>query len=83
MTQASWGGEGLFSLRFHNTVHHQKKSEEEIKQGKDLEAGADAKARRGAAYWLVPHGLLTLPSYRNPGMAPPTVVWALPYQSIN
>ena len=38
---------------------------------------------RGAAYWLAPHGLLRLllPRITSPGMAPPTIDWALPYQS--
>jgi hypothetical protein len=30
----------------------------------DLEAGDDAEAMEGAAYWLAPHGLLSLLSYR-------------------
>ena len=33
-------------------------------QGRNLEAGADAEAMEGAAYWLAPHGLLSLLSYR-------------------
>jgi hypothetical protein len=40
---------------------------------------------RNAAYWLAPHGLLGcfLIELRatSPGMAPPTVVWALPHKS--
>ena len=37
---------------------------------RNLEAGADEKPWRGAAYWLVPHGLLTLLSYRTQGYHP-------------
>ena len=41
---------------------------------------------RGAAYWLAPHGLFSLLSYRtrttSPGVAPPTMGWALPCQSL-
>jgi len=41
---------------------------------------------RGAAYWLAPHGLLSLFSYRtritSPGLALSTMDWALPYQSL-
>jgi hypothetical protein len=33
-------------------------------QGRNLEAGADAEAMEGAAYWLAPPGLLCLLSYR-------------------
>ena len=53
---------------------------------RNLEAGADTEAMEGAAYWLVPHGLLSLLSYRtqdhSPGMTPPTMNWALPHQSL-
>jgi hypothetical protein len=41
---ASLGGKGLFSLNFHITVHHQRKSGLELKQGRNLEAGADTAA---------------------------------------
>ena len=41
---------------------------------------------KGAAYWLARHGLLSLLSYRtrtiSPEMAPPTMGWALPHQSL-
>jgi hypothetical protein len=40
----SWGGKGLFNLYFHNAVHHQRKSGQELKQGRNLEAGADSEA---------------------------------------
>jgi hypothetical protein len=40
--EASWGGKGLFSLHFHIAVEHQRKSGQELKWGKNLEAGADA-----------------------------------------
>ena len=46
MTKASWGGKGLFSLCFHVTVHHQRKSGQELKQGRNLEAGADTEAKK-------------------------------------
>lgn len=42
--------------------------------------------QRSAIYWLAHHGLLSLLSYKpktsSPRMAPPTVGWALPYQSL-
>jgi hypothetical protein len=41
-----------------------KQSLTEGSQGRNLEAGADAEAMEGAAYWLAPHGLLSLLSYR-------------------
>jgi hypothetical protein len=33
---------GLFRLHFHAPVHHQRKSEQELTQGRNLEAGVDA-----------------------------------------
>jgi hypothetical protein len=39
--ETSSGGKGLFSLYFHITVHHQKKLEQELTQGRTLEAGVD------------------------------------------
>jgi hypothetical protein len=47
MTKTSWGGKGLFSLHFHIAVHHQRQSGQELKQGKNLEARADAEALEG------------------------------------
>jgi hypothetical protein len=47
MTKATWAGKGSFGLHFHITVHHQRKSGQEIKQGWNLEAGADAEAIEG------------------------------------
>ena len=38
------------SLHFHIAVLHQRKSGQELTQGRNLEAGADAEAMEGAAY---------------------------------
>lgn len=65
--------------------HHCSSLKEVRRQGRILEAGANAKAVEGAAYWLVLHGLLSLPSYTritHPGMAPPAMGWVLPHQSL-
>ena len=40
--EASWGEKGLFSLHFHTAVHHQRTSGQELTQGSNLEAEADA-----------------------------------------
>jgi hypothetical protein len=48
----------------HIAVHHQRKLGLKIAQGRNLEAGADAEAMEGAAYWLASPGLLSLLSYR-------------------
>ena len=61
MTKETWGGKGLFGLHFHITVHHQRKSEQELKQGRDLETGADAEAMEECR---PSHALLTVLSYR-------------------
>jgi hypothetical protein len=44
MTKATWRGKGLFSLHFHIMVHHGKKPGQELKQGMNQEARADAEA---------------------------------------
>jgi hypothetical protein len=57
--------------------HHcssQKKSRQELKQGRNLETGANAEAMEGAAYWLAPHGLLSLLAYRNQDHQPWSVI---------
>ena len=51
-------GKGLFGLNFTALLTI------EGRLGRNLEAGADAEAMEGAAYWLAPHGLLSLLSYR-------------------
>ena len=67
------------------TVHHQRKPGQELKQGNNLEGGADAEAMEGAAYWLAPPGLLSLLFYRTQdhqlrsgtmhnGLGPPTSI---------
>jgi diadenosine tetraphosphate (Ap4A) HIT family hydrolase len=43
--KASWGGKSLFGLHFHIIVHHEWKSGQELKQGRNLEAEADAEGR--------------------------------------
>jgi hypothetical protein len=60
----SCGGKVLFGLHFQTTTHHWQKSGQELKQGWNLEAGTEAEAMDGAAYWLASPGLLSLPSYR-------------------
>jgi hypothetical protein len=45
--EASWEEKDLFSLHIHIDVHHQRKSELELTQGRNLETGADAEAMEG------------------------------------
>ena len=44
----SWRGKGLFSLYFSIAVHHSRKSGQELKHSRILEAGANAKAMEGS-----------------------------------
>jgi hypothetical protein len=50
--KASWKGEDLTRLHFHIAVHHQKKTGQELKQGRVLGAGLVQKPWKGAAYWV-------------------------------
>jgi hypothetical protein len=53
MTNASWIRKHLFPLHFNSTaVHHRRESGQELKQARNLDAGADAEAVEGAAFWL-------------------------------
>jgi hypothetical protein len=71
------GGKGLFSLRFHIAVQHQRKSGLELTQGRNLEAGADAEAMNWCYLVLLPLACsacsLIEPRTTSPGTAPPTV----------
>jgi hypothetical protein len=42
--EASWGGKGLISLHFHIAIQTQRKSGQELTQGRNLETGADTEA---------------------------------------
>jgi hypothetical protein len=66
--EASWGGKGLFSLHFHITVHHQRKSGLELKQVRKQELMQ--RPWRDAAYWLASTGLLSLLFYRTQDYQP-------------
>jgi hypothetical protein len=57
--KASWGTKGLFGLHFHIIINYWRKSGQELKQGWNLEAGADAADMEGAAYWLASPDLLS------------------------
>jgi hypothetical protein len=57
--QSNSGRKGLIS-HFHITVHHQRKSGQELKQARNPETGADAEAMEG----LLLTGLHRLLSYR-------------------
>lgn len=50
MTKSNMGGKGLFALPFHITVHHRRESGQELRQGKNLEAGVDTEAMKGCCF---------------------------------
>ena len=45
--KAGGGGNGLFGLHFHTNPYHRSKSRQELKQGRNLKAGADAEIIEG------------------------------------
>jgi hypothetical protein len=44
--QSNLDRNGVSGLHFHIIVHHRRKSGQELKQGRNLEAGADAEAMK-------------------------------------
>jgi hypothetical protein len=79
--KASWEGKSLFCLYFHITVNHWRDVRAETGRQELLH-----RPWKSAAHWFAPPGLLNLIFYRtritSPGMLPPTIGWALPYQSL-
>ena len=64
MIKATWGGKDVFCLHFHITVYHQRKSGQELKQGRNLEPGADAAIMEGCCSLACSSWLVNLLSYR-------------------
>ena len=61
-TQAATGHlHGILGSKLQSS---ERKSGQEFKQGRSLEAGAEAEAQEGAAYWLASHSLQSLISFR-------------------
>lgn len=73
--KTTWGGKGLLGLHFRITVHHWKKSGQELKQGRHGEAGAvtEAMGEPGSCFLIEPRTT-------SPEMAPLTMGWAINYQ---
>jgi hypothetical protein len=71
--EASWGGKGLSGLYFHNYVHHQRKSGQELHRAGTWRQELMQRPWKGAVYWLVSYGLLSLLILWNPGIAPQTI----------
>jgi hypothetical protein len=66
--EASWGGKDLFRLLFHIAVHHQRKSELELKQVRKQELMQ--RPWRDVTYWIASPGLLSLLFYRTQDYQP-------------
>lgn len=68
MTKESWGGEGLFGLHVLITVHQEGKAEQEVKKGRNLETGTEAKIMEeccllACSSWLTQHDFLYTPGH--------------------
>lgn len=59
-----WGGKGLFNSHFHIDVHHWRKSQQELKHGRILEAGTGAAAMEGSCLVTCFPWLFSFLSYR-------------------
>ena len=76
----------MFSLHFDVTVHHQRKSVQKLKPGRNLEAGADVEAVEdcgllACSLWLAPlHSYRTQDHLHSTGIAPSTTGWPRPRQ---
>jgi hypothetical protein len=79
MTKATWGGKGLFSSHFHITVHHQRKSGQELKQDRNLEAGADAEALERCCLLACSGCFLIEPRTTRLDIASPKMGWPHPH----
>jgi hypothetical protein len=81
------GAWGLSGLHFHITVHHQKGSGQELKQGRNLEAGTDAEAMEGWCSLACSPWIAQLAFLKNPGIGPshnglgppPSITKKMPY----
>ena len=77
---------GIIWLTRPHTVHDWRNSGQELKQGRNLEYRAVAKTVEDAAYYLFSMAswvcFLIETKTTSPEMAPPTMSWALPHQSL-
>ena len=76
----------MFGLHFHITVRLQRKSGQELKQDRNLEAGADAEATEGLLTGILLMAcsacFLREPRITSSEMELLTMGWTLPYQSL-
>jgi hypothetical protein len=85
MSDVIWGGNSVFALHFHITVHHQRKSAQELK-AETWRQELIQRSWRSAAFWPVHHGFLSLLSNRTQDdqlrVVPSRKGSALPHQSL-
>jgi hypothetical protein len=82
MIKSTWGEKDLLSHCFHITVPYLRKSGQELKQNRNLEARADAETMEGCCLLAYSYGFLIEPGNSIPGMGPPTGGWAFLHQSL-
>ena len=76
------GGEGIFGLCFHIMAYHRRKSGQELKQARNLEAEADTEAMEGCCL-LACSALLSYRTLNHKHRGGTTTMgWALPHKSL-
>lgn len=86
-SKASWRIKCLFGLHFCIVNHYQRKSGQELRQGRTLQAGADAEVLEGVLLsrlfsWLCSFFFIIGSRNTSPGMALFTMGQALPHHSL-
>ena len=80
--QLQWYRVYLAYSYVHITVYHWRKSGQKLTQSRSLETGADVEAMEGYCLLACSACFLIEPRTTSLGMAPPTMGWALPHQSL-
>jgi hypothetical protein len=75
----TWGAKSLFCLNFYITVHHQRKLGLELKQDRNCCRGV---LLNGLHFMAYSASFLVEPRTTSPEVAPPTMGWTLPHQSL-
>jgi hypothetical protein len=78
MTKATWEEKGYFTQSSVEQFIIKKQREQKLKQGANLEAGADGEAMEGCCLLVCSAYFLIEPRTTSPRMAPPTMGWAFP-----
>lgn len=80
-SKTSKGGKGLFGLGFHIIVHHWRKSEQELKQNRNLKTRLIPRPWTGAVHSLAySFCIFIAPKIATPGVGLPTLDEDLPHQ---